>query len=123
MLKKSAITAATIAAALVAFQPAANAGGKGHVTFSFSNGHSFGHGYGSDRGHSRKNFSSKRFQDERFLSRSKVFHSLNSLGYRDFHRTSRKGGFYNVNAKRNGKIFQLKIDARNGRIVRKRTIG
>lgn len=121
MFKKSAIAAATIAAALVAFQPAANAGDNdGHFKFGFSKGHTYGHSHGfrHDKGFRKGNFSKNRF-----MSRSKLFRSLKNRGYYDFHDTFRRGAFYKTFAFRDGKIFKLTVDGRNGRILKRRRAG
>lgn len=119
MLKKTAIAAGTIAAALVAFQPAANAGGKVHLNFGFGN--AYGHGHWG-HGHYDPYYTPS-YHGYHVMPRWKLFRKLKHRGYYDFHRTYRKGAYYKVRAVRRGKLYKLTVDGRSGRIVRKRRIG
>ncbi len=118
MLKKTTIAAGTLAAAILAFQPAAEAG-KAKFSLSIGSGH-WHHGYHDPY---YDPYYAPAHYGYYVMPRWKVYRKLNRRGFHGFHRTWRKGPYYRLRAYRNGRLFKIKVDARSGRIVWKRRIG
>lgn len=113
MLKKTILTAATLAVSLVAFQPAAQAGNlQIDVTFSGHGGHGHGgHGHGGHwgggHGHGPYQLSCRRGKDK-----------LEWNGYRHVRVTDCRGKYYGFRATRGHRLYKITMNSYTGQYNR-----
>lgn len=108
MWKKTALAVGALAVALIAFQPRAANAGDVNVGIGFGFGHSGWHhgGHGYNRGWPRHRLSCR--QASRIVYR----HGYHRVRARDC-----RGRFYGFIARKHHRLYMVKVNARNGRIV------
>jgi len=120
MFKKSVIVATALFASLVAFQPVEQAEAKVHIDIGFGAPGYYGGGYGyyggGYYGHRRGYRSHRGYR----MSCGQVRRKIRHRGFHRIRAIDCSGSRYSFNAKRHGQWYRIKVNSRNGRILRVR---
>lgn len=124
-MSKFVFAAIAMAAALFTINPSsAKAGTDIQVFLGVGGSHAGVHGI-HYRGH---RFGHRRFghrhyrKHHRASPRRRIVRKMHRRGFYDCHNVRRRGHFYKMRCFRNDRLFRIKANARNGRIVKRRRI-
>lgn len=131
-MSKFFFAAIAMAAAVFATNPStAKAGTDVQVSIGFGGSHSgvnkvhfrdhrHGHRRGYRRGYRSRHFGGHYRRGPNFFSRGRIVRKMSRRGFYDCHRVRRNRGVYKMNCFRNDRLFKIKVNARNGKIIKRR---